>query len=145
MKALAKKAGIIVPPKKQLTVHAFRKLFISTGKNVGVSDDVIRALCGKSVDRDIRTYMTGVQWREAFSKIAEQLKIQVMATKNHARLEELEERNKKLEDRVMALDLALDIALKRLAELDPKFKAKGEEMRRIMAEKRAPTNNTNKP
>jgi integrase len=92
LKALAKKAGIIIPASKQLTFHAFRKLFISTGKNVGVSDDVIKALCGKSVDSDIRTYMVTIQWREAFSKIADVLKIQQMPNKNHVRLEELEEK-----------------------------------------------------
>ena len=90
LKALAKKAGIVVPQNKQLTFHTFRKLFISTGKNVGVSDDVVKALCGKSVESDIRTYMTGIQWREAFSKIADVLKIQQMPNKNHAKLEELE-------------------------------------------------------
>lgn len=90
LKALAKKAGIIVPPNKQFTFHMFRKLFISTGKNIGVSDDVVKALCGKSVASDIRTYMTGIQWREAFSKIADVLKIQQMPNKNHAKLEELE-------------------------------------------------------
>ena len=62
-----------------------------------------------------------------YSKIAEHLKIQTMPTKNLARLEELEERNKKLEERIVTLDMALDIALKKLAELDPKFKAKEEE------------------
>jgi len=96
LKALAKKAGIVIPTSKQLTFHTFRKLFISTGKNVGVSDDVVKALCGKSVESDIRTYMTGIQWREAFSKIADVLKIQQMPNKNHARLEELEEMVKTL-------------------------------------------------
>lgn len=90
LKALAKKAGIVVPANKQLTFHAFRKLFISTGKNVGVSDDVVKALCGKSVASDIRTYMTGIQWREAFSKIADALKIQQTTNRNHVKLEELE-------------------------------------------------------
>jgi site-specific recombinase XerD len=126
LKALAKKAGIVVPPNKQLTFHAFRKLFISTGKNVGVSDDVIKALCGKSVESDIRTYMTGIQWRENFAKIADVLKIQQIANKNHARLEELEERNKKLEETVFDQDLRIQALLERLKELDPNIRAKYE-------------------
>lgn len=126
LKALAKKAGIVVPPNKQLTFHAFRKLFISTGKNVGVSDDVIKALCGKSVESDIRTYMTGIQWRENFQKIADVLKIQQIANKNHARLEELEERNKKLEETVFDQDLRIQALLERLKELDPNIRAKYE-------------------
>lgn len=136
LKALAEKAGIVIPKNKRLTFHAFRKLFLSTGKNIGVDPDIVKALCGKSVDSDIMTYMTGVQWKEAFTKIAEQLKIQQMANKNHARLEELEERNIKLEDQVMALSLALHIALKKLEGIDPTFKDKAKEIRRIMAEKR---------
>jgi integrase len=126
LKALAKKAGIVIPTSKQLTFHTFRKLFISTGKNVGVSDDVVKALCGKSVESDIRTYMTGIQWKEAFSKIADVLKIQQMPNKNHARLEDLEERNKKLEEKVIDQDMRIEALLKRLEELDPNIRAKYE-------------------
>ena len=126
LKALAKKAGIVIPTSKQLTFHTFRKLFISTGKNVGVSDDVVKALCGKSVDSDIRTYMTGIQWRENFAKIAEQLKIMQATNRNHARLEDLEERNKKLEETVFDQDLRIQALLERLKELDPNIRAKYE-------------------
>jgi len=136
LKELARKAGIVVPKGKRLTFHVFRKLFISTGKNLNIDPDIVKALCGKSVDASILTYMTTVQWREAFSKIADQLKITQMTNKNHAKLEELEERNKKLEENVLALNMALEVALKRLEEIDPKFKAKGEEMRRILALKK---------
>jgi site-specific recombinase XerD len=108
LKALAKKAGIVIPASKQLTFHTFRKLFISTGKNVGVSDDVVKALCGKSVDSDIRTYMTTIQWRENFAKIAEQLKIVQATNKNHVKLEELEvavaEMKRRLGDKEMDID-----------------------------------------
>jgi integrase len=91
LKQLAKKAGLTIPAGKQLTFHAFRKLFISTGKNLNVDPDVIKAMCGKQVPQDIMTYMTTVQWREKFSKIADVLKIQGLTTKNHARLEDLKE------------------------------------------------------
>jgi integrase len=137
LKALAKKAGIVVPPNKQLTFHAFRKLFISTGKNVGVSDDVIKALCGKSVESDIRTYMTGIQWRENFAKIADVLKIQQIANKNHARLEELEERNKKLEEQISVLWQVLDSTMKALEEKSETRKAKMEEIRKVIMRQRA--------
>jgi len=96
LKELAKKAGLTIPKGKRLTFHAFRKLFISTGKNLNIDPDMIKALCGKQVAPDILTYMTGIQWREAFSKIAETLKIQGLTTKNHVRLEELQEQIKTL-------------------------------------------------
>jgi len=137
LKALAKKAGIIVPPNKQFTFHMFRKLFISTGKNIGVSDDVVKALCGKSVASDIRTYMTGIQWREAFSKIADVLKIQQIGNKNHARLEELEERNKKLEEQISMLWQVLDSTMKALEEKSETRKAKMNEIRKVIMRQRA--------
>jgi integrase len=137
LKELARKAGIVVPKGKRLTFHMFRKLFISTGKNLNIDPDVIKALCGKKVDADILTYMTTVQWREAFSKIAEQLKIQVLPTKNHVRLEELEERNKKLEEQVSMLWQTLDSTMKALEEKDEKRKAKMDEIRGIIMRQRA--------
>jgi integrase len=129
LKELARKAGIVVPKGKRLTFHAFRKLFISTGKNLNIDSDIVKALCGKSVDASILTYMTTVQWREAFSKIAETLKIQQITNKNHARLEELEERNKKLAEQVATLlyavgQLAGETKKKQIEELIKRQKAK---------------------
>lgn len=132
LKALAAKAGIVIPTSKQLTFHTFRKLFISTGKNVGVSDDIVKALCGKSVDSDIRTYMTGIQWRENFSKIADVLKIQQMTNKNHVRLEELEERNKKLADQLALMLQIIEAQQKRLEEIKPEEKGKMAEIHKII-------------
>jgi integrase len=144
LKELARKAGLAIPKGKRLTFHIFRKLFISTGKNLNVDPDVIKALCGKKVDSDILTYMTTVQWREAFSKIAETLKIQALPTRNHVRLEELEERNKKLEEQVSMLWQTLDSTMKALEEKDEKRKAKMAEIRKIIMRERArhlrPTN-----
>jgi integrase len=137
LKALAKKAGIVVPPNKQLTFHTFRKLFISTGKNVGVSDDVIKALCGKSVKSDIRTYMTGIQWREAFMKIADALKIQALSNRNHATLEDLKERNKRLEEQISTLWQVLDSTMKALEEKSETRKAKMDEIRNIIKRQRS--------
>jgi site-specific recombinase XerD len=91
LKQLAKKAGLTIPAGKQLTFHAFRKLFISTGKNLNIDPDVIKAMCGKQVAQDIMTYMTTVDWRKAFSQIADVLKIQGFTAKNHAKLEDLKE------------------------------------------------------
>jgi len=132
LKELARKAGIAVPKGKRLTFHAFRKLFISTGKNLNVDPDVVKALCGKKVDADILTYMTTVKWREAFSKIAEALKIQALPTRNHVRLEELEEQNKKMSCQIALLLQVVEMQQKRLEELNPKEKGKSAEIRNII-------------
>jgi integrase len=137
LKELAKKAGLTIPKGKRLTFHAFRKLFISTGKNLNIDPDVIKALCGKKVDTDILTYMTTVQWREAFSKIAETLKIQALPTRNHVRLEELEERNKKLEEQISMLWQVLDSTMKALEEKSETRKNKMNQIREIIMRQRA--------
>ena len=136
LKELARKAELVVPKGKCLTFHVFRKLFISTGKNLNVDPDVIEALCGKKVDADILTYMTTVQWKEAFSKIAEQLKIQVLPTRNHVRLEESEECNKKLEKRISVLWQVLGSTMKALEEKSESRKAKMNEIRKIIMRQR---------
>lgn len=121
LKTLAKKAGIVIPKTKQLTFHSFRKLFISTGKNVGVSDDIIKSLCGKSVDSDILTYMTDIQWRENFTKITEQLIIVQLSSKNHVKLEELEtkvtEQNRLIADQEMRLEALKQRDMERTKEI----------------------------
>lgn len=90
LKKLAEKASIVIPRGKRLSFHAFRKLFFSTGKNLNIDGDVLKAMCGKSVRADVLTYMNSVQWAEKFSLIADALKIQGFTAKNGSRLEDLE-------------------------------------------------------
>jgi len=132
LKQLAEKAGLTIPAGKQLTFHAFRKLFISTGKNLNVDPDVIKAMCGKQVAPDIMTYMTTVQWREKFSQIANVLKIQGLTTKNHVRLEEQEEQIKKMSNQIALLLQVVEMQQKRLEELDPKEKGKMAEISKVI-------------
>jgi hypothetical protein len=42
--------GITVPKGKRLMFHAFRKLFISTGKNLNVDGDVVKVYDNKLTD-----------------------------------------------------------------------------------------------
>jgi integrase len=132
LKQLAEKAGLTIPLGKRLTFHAFRKLFISTGKNLNIDPDTVKALCGKHVAPDILTYMTGVQWREAFSKIADVLKIQGFTAKNHVRLEEQEEQIKKMSNQIALLLQVVEMQQKRLEELDPKEKGKMAEISKVI-------------
>ena len=64
-----------IPKTKRLRFHCFRKLFISTAKNLGIDADVCKKLVGKSVDKSISAYMTSVDYRKAFIRIHEVLSI----------------------------------------------------------------------
>jgi integrase len=132
LKQLAEKAGLTIPSGKRLTFHAFRKLFISTGKNLNIDPDTVKALCGKGVAQDIMTYMTGVQWRKAFSQIADALKIQGFTAKNHIKLEEQEEQIKKMSNQIALLLQVVEMQQKRLEELDPKEKGKMAEISKVI-------------
>jgi len=81
--------------------------------------------------------MTTVLWREAFSKITDALKIQQITNKNHAKLEELEERNKKLEEQISMLWQVLDSTMKALEEKDETRKQKMDSIRKIIMRSRA--------
>jgi integrase len=132
LKKLAEKASITIPKGKRLSFHAFRKLFFSTGKNLNIDGDVLKAMCGKSVRADVLTYMNSVQWAEKFSLIADALKIQGFTAKNGSRLEDLEERNKKLADQVALMLQIIEAQQKRLEEIKPEEKGKMAEINKII-------------
>lgn len=64
-----------IPKTKRLRFHCFRKLFISTAKNLSVDADITKKLVGKSVDKSISAYMTSVDYKKAFIRIHEVLSI----------------------------------------------------------------------
>jgi len=66
---------IRIPRTKRLRFHCFRKLFISTAKNLGIDLDICKKLVGKSVERSISAYMTSVDYKRAFIRIHEVLSI----------------------------------------------------------------------
>lgn len=49
--------------------HCFRKMIISLGKNLGIDSDIIKLMVGKSVKKDMFTYMTGIDVKTAFNKL----------------------------------------------------------------------------
>lgn len=64
-----------IPKTKRLRFHCFRKLFISTAKNLSVDADITKKLVGKSVDKSISAYMTSVDYKKAFIRTHEVLSI----------------------------------------------------------------------
>jgi site-specific recombinase XerD len=66
-------AKIKISKNQRIRFHCFRKLFISTAKNLGVDPDICRKLVGKQVEKSISAYMTTVDYRNAFLKVSEVL------------------------------------------------------------------------
>jgi len=66
-------AKIKIPKNQRIRFHCFRKLFISTAKNLSVDPDICRKLVGKQVEKSISAYMTTVDYRNAFLKVSEVL------------------------------------------------------------------------
>jgi hypothetical protein len=66
-------AKIKIPKGQRIRFHCFRKLFISTAKNLGIDPDITKKLVGKTVEKSISAYMTTVDYRNAFIRIAEAL------------------------------------------------------------------------
>ena len=49
--------------------HCFRKMCISAAKNLGIDGDITKLMVGKSVKKDMLTYMDGIDVKTAFLKI----------------------------------------------------------------------------
>jgi hypothetical protein len=54
---------------KNLHWHCFRKMILSTAKNLGIDPDIIKIMTGKAVKKDILTYMTDINMVDAFKTL----------------------------------------------------------------------------
>jgi len=54
---------------KNLHWHCFRKMLLSTAKNLGIDPDIIKIMTGKAVKKDILTYMTDINIVDAFKTL----------------------------------------------------------------------------
>lgn len=52
-----------------LSWHCFRKMIISTAKNLSVDSDIIKLMTGKAVEKSMMPYLNGIDVKTAFSKI----------------------------------------------------------------------------
>jgi len=81
LKKLAKKSGINTNG-KSLTIHCFRKMFLSASIDSGIGLTAGKKMCGKAIPQSDDTYLTTVKLREKFVQlkrflsINEQLKIE---------------------------------------------------------------------
>ncbi len=102
LKKLAKDAQLELTG--SLHFHAFRKLFMTTGVELGCNHWAIKMLVGKAVDRSDLTYISQAQLRETFQKISNVLRIHVPQPK--AKIPALEE----------AVDLVMEVQKEELLE-----------------------------
>jgi len=73
LKDLAEKAKVQLIG--SLRFHCFRKLFLRTAAELGVNSWNAKLLVGKSVEKSIATYISGVRLKEDFVKISNVLRI----------------------------------------------------------------------
>ena len=100
LKVLAKKAKIHIPKGKRLRFHCFRKRFLSECANLKIDINTAKILVGKSVSKDMLTYLSEVEHRKAFSEVHERLRLtEVKAVVNakDAEIEGLKKRIAELE------------------------------------------------
>lgn len=103
LKDLARDARIELGNLK-LRWHCFRKMLISQAKNLGVDPDIIKLMVGKSVKKDMLTYMTGIDVKTAFNKLQEVLKIRAFTEESEDTVEAMESKIKGIEDAMMQLE-----------------------------------------
>ena len=100
LKVLAKKAKIIIPKGKRLRFHCFRKRFLSECANLKIDINTAKILVGKSVSKDMLTYLSEVEHKKAFEEVHERLRLtEVKAVVNakDKEIEALKKRNEELE------------------------------------------------
>jgi integrase len=95
LKVLAKKAKIHIPKGRRLRFHCFRKRFLSECANLKIDINTAKILVGKSVSKDMLTYLSEVQHAKAFSEVHERLRLTEVKAVVNAKDKEIEALKKK--------------------------------------------------
>jgi len=103
LRDLARDSGIELGNMK-LRWHCFRKMIISQAKNLGIDPDIIKLMVGKSVKKDILTYMTGIDVKTAFNKLQEVLGIRAFTEESEDIVKIMEGKIKGLENAMIQLE-----------------------------------------
>ena len=137
LRDLARDAGIELGDMK-LHWHCFRKMIISQAKNMGVDPDIIKLMVGKSVKKDILTYMTGIDVKTAFNKLQEVLGISAFTEESENIVKSMEAEIKELKQTVIRLQQdanaykkTTEVLTERLNEYEARLKEHGEILRKI--------------
>jgi len=107
LRDLAREADINVG-KKLLSWHCFRKMLISTAKNLSVDPDIIKLIVGKAVKKEMRPYLNGVDVKQAHATLQTVLGINLVSRPET-------ETETEYEERIEVLELAIVEQQKQLA------------------------------
>ena len=97
LKVLAKKANIHMPKGKSLRFHCFRKRFLSECANLKIDINSAKILVGKSVNKDMLTYLSEVNHEQAFKEVHKRLQMTESQTVINSKDAEIEALKKELE------------------------------------------------
>jgi len=98
LKVLAKKAKIHTPKGKRLRFHCFRKRFLSECANLKIDINTAKMLVGKSVSKDMLTYLSEVEHKKAFEEVHGRLQLTEAKAVTNAKDAEIEALKKKIEE-----------------------------------------------
>jgi len=98
LKVLAKKANIHIPKGKRLRFHCFRKRFLSECANLKIDINTAKILVGKSVSKDMLTYLSEVEHKKAFEELHRRLQLTEVKAVVNAKDAEIEALRKKIEE-----------------------------------------------
>jgi len=117
LRDLARESNIEIGNSK-LTWHCFRDMIISQAKNLSIDPDVIKIMVGKSVNKAMLPYLTGIDVKTAFLKLQKILGITTIIEESETNVKkiesledamiELEKENKNLRTRIEVLQQRLD-------------------------------------
>jgi len=134
---LARDAGIELG-NMRLRWHCFRKMIISQAKNLGIDPDIIKLMVGKSVKKDMLTYMSGIDIKTAFSKMQGVSGISVFTKEPENMVKNLEAEIKELKQTVVRLQQdshaykkTNEVLTERLNEYEARLRDHGEVLRKI--------------
>ena len=134
---LARDSGIELG-NMRLIWHCFRKMIISQAKNLGIDPDIIRLMVGKSVKKDILTYMTGIDVKTAFTKMQEISGIRAFTKESENVVQSMETEIKELKQALIrvqqdatAYKKGSEVLSERVGELEARLRDHGEVLKMI--------------
>jgi len=98
IKVLAKKTKLHMPKGKRLRFHCFRKRFLSECANLKIDINTAKILVGKSVSKDMLTYLSEVQHVKAFEEVHNKLRLTEFKAVTNAKNAEIEALKKRIEE-----------------------------------------------
>ena len=137
LRDLARDAGIELG-NMRLRWHCFRKMNISQAKNLGIDPDIIKLMVGKSVKKDILTYMTGIDVKSAFTKMQEVSGIRAFTKESENVVQSMEIEIKELKQALIrvqqdatAYKKGSEVLVERVGDLEARLKDHGEVLKMI--------------